>query len=154
MNAKTIGSIVVVIIVAVAAWYFLSAGGTTVTPAATEPGATAPAATTPAAGAVTVAYTDNGFSPASVSVAVGTQVTFVNQSSDEMWIASNPHPAHTGYDGTTKSTHCAAGYAGSASFDQCAAGDSFSFTFTKVGTWGYHNHGNANDGGTVVVTAQ
>lgn len=120
-------------------------------PAPAAPGQ--PAATnTPSA--VTVAFTDNGFSPASVTVPVGTKVTFENRSSEAMWVASNPHPSHTGYDGTSRDTHCAAGYSGAASFDECAMGETgatYSFTFTKSGTWGYHNHADHAMTGTVIV---
>jgi plastocyanin len=101
---------------------------------------------------VTVTYGPNGFSPSSVTVAKGGTVTWVvSQGADEMWVASAPHPAHTGYDGTSKSQHCAAGYAGAAPFDQCSAGTTYSFTFNQSGTWGYHNHGNSSDYGTVIV---
>ena len=65
-------------------------------------------------------------------------VTFVNQSSRAMWIASNPHPIHTGLAG----------------FDAkkgIGNGESFSFSFTKAGEFGYHNHLNLSDTGTVVV---
>lgn len=99
----------------------------------------------------TVIYGPNGFSPATVTIAKGSKVTFVNQSGNEMWLASDPHPTHQGYDGTTKNVHCASGYAGAAPFDQCSTGDSFSFTFDKSGTWGYHNHANDSDEGTVIV---
>ena len=68
-----------------------------------------------------------------------------------MWVASAPHPSHTGYDGTSRQTHCVAGYSGPKPFDQCAAGTSFSFTFKQTGTWPYHDHNNSGKFGTVVV---
>jgi plastocyanin len=71
-----------------------------------------------------------------------------------MWVASDPHPIHNGYDGTTVQQHCAAGYAGPAPFDECAAGTSFTFTFDKVGTWGYHDHLDHSVMGTITVVAQ
>ena len=101
---------------------------------------------------VTITYDGTSFSPKTVTIKVGQSVTWVNQSSNQMWIASNPHPLHNGYDGTTEQQHCAPGYTGAAPLDECAANNSFTFTFTKVGTWGYHNHEGAEDGGTVVVT--
>jgi len=69
-----------------------------------------------------------------------------------MWVASDPHPAHTGYDGTSLAQHCATG--STPSFDECssvAKGSSYSFTFNKSGSWGYHNHANHSYAGTVVV---
>lgn len=100
--------------------------------------------------AVTVVYTDEGFVPASLTVAPGTIVTFIDQSAaSEMWVASDEHPTHTQYDGTNKDEHCS--NAG-ASFDQCGAGAAYSFTFARSGTWGYHNHKEDDHHGSVVVT--
>ncbi len=160
MNKNVLVGIVVVLALG-AGYYLFTSSGQPVVPAtpvtqteATQP-TPQPAAATPATTAaktVTVTYTSTGFSPKTVTVNKGDTVTFVaGPGSDEMWIASNPHPTHQGYDGTTKSQHCAAGYTGPAPLDQCSAGASFSFVFDKVGTWGYHNHGNASDGGTVIV---
>lgn len=91
-------------------------------------------------------YTDSGFSPAVLTVKVGTTVTFLNGASDAMRIASNPHPVHTGYPTT-------GGCVGS-TFDACHnidPGSSWTFTFDKVGTWGFHNHLNPVEMGTIVV---
>lgn len=98
----------------------------------------------------TIHYTDAGFSPSTITVKKGTVVSFLNQSDREMWVASDEHPSHTGYAGTSRSEHCAAGSA--TAFDQCARGNVYMFTFDNVGTWDYHDHANAQFGGTVVVT--
>lgn len=101
---------------------------------------------------VTVTYTDSGYSPKSVIIPVGGTVTFVNNSSRQMWTASDPHPLHNGYSGTSESQHCPD--TANVAFDECksaTAGQSWSFTFTKAGTWGYHNHRREEDGGTVIV---
>lgn len=101
---------------------------------------------------VIVRYTSKGFSPSTITITKGDTVSFVaDANSDEMWIASNPHPTHEGYDGTTRSKHCAHGYTGKAPLDECSVGTSYNFTFDKIGTWKYHNHGNVGDTGTVVV---
>jgi plastocyanin len=100
---------------------------------------------------VTVTYTDQGFSPSTVTINEGDSVTFVNKSANPMWVASDPHPLHNGYDGTTRDQHCAPGYAGPAPFDECGTSPSFTFTFTKTGTWGYHNHAEDEMAGTVIV---
>ena len=101
---------------------------------------------------ITITYDGDSFSPDNVTVPVGTTVTWTNDSSDRMWIGSNEHPTHTRYDGTAASEHCANGTATSPSvFDQCGAGTEYTFTFTKAGTWGYHNHANSSAGGTVTV---
>jgi plastocyanin len=103
------------------------------------------------AGPVTITYDGKSFSPASVTVKKGNTVKWVD-TSGQMWVASAPHPAHTGYDGTSRSTHCAPGYTGAMPFDECVLGSSYSFTFDKVGTWPYHDHMNPSAFGSVVVT--
>ena len=100
-----------------------------------------------------VTFNGHAFSPANVTIAQGGTVTFTSTGGN-MWVASDPHPIHNGYDGTTQEQHCAPGYAGAAPFDQCVPGTSFTFTFNKVGTWGYHDHLSASLGGTVTVVAQ
>ncbi|MBI2405021.1 hypothetical protein HYV22_02475 [Candidatus Gottesmanbacteria bacterium] len=85
-----------------------------------------------------VTYTANGFNPKTVTVKAGTTVVFMNDSSAVMWVASAVHPTHQLLPG----------------FDQLASvgrGGSYEYTFTKVGTWKYHNHVNPSDTGTVEV---
>lgn len=99
---------------------------------------------------VTVRYTADGFVPSTITVKKGTAVTFVNETTDEMWVASDEHPTHTGYDGTNKDDHCAQSI--NSPFDQCGVGQAFTFSFEKAGTWSYHNHREDDDHGTVIVT--
>lgn len=159
MEGRTIAVIIAVIIVLGGGWYLLKGGTSTYDESAeyaTSSDQSAAAPMIPASGAV-VTYTDQGFSPASLSVAEGTTVSFVNQSSESMWVASGVHPAHTLYDGTDRATHCAAGYTGATPFDECQPGQpgtTFTFTFDKVGTWKYHNHLDPADTGSITVTAQ
>lgn len=158
MNQKVVG-VIAVIVVLIGGWYLLS--GTpaeeVVTPGDQTP--TGSGTTTEdivaedTEDSVTVRYTDTGFSPGSVTIPVGGTVTFVNESSGKMWIASAMHPDHTAYSGTSLSQHCP-DTAGTA-FDQCAAGEqgtTYSFTFDKGGTWRYHDHLNATRFGSVIVT--
>ena len=100
---------------------------------------------------VAVNFTSNGFVPKSVTIAKGGTVTFVNQSSGQMWVASDEHPSHTGYDGSSRTTHCTASYSGPAPFDQCGNGSQYSFTFDKTGAFDFHNHSGAQYGGVVIV---
>jgi len=89
-------------------------------------------------GTVEIDMTDSGFSPSEVTVKSGTTVVFKNTGSKPAWPASNPHPVHTDLSG----------------FDAkraIANGDSYSFTFTKVGVWGFHNHLAPSEGGHVTV---
>lgn len=97
----------------------------------------------------TVTYTSSGFTPSTVTIKKGGTVTWRGPTS--MNIGSAQHPTHTSYDGTTLATHCAAGYTGPAPFDQCGPGSSYTFTFSKTGTFGYHDHNNASSFGKVVV---
>lgn len=89
--------------------------------------------------AVEIDYTDaNAFTPDSVTIKAGDTVKFVNKSSSLMWVASNPHPFHTDYPGLDEN-------------EGVTNGGVYQFTFTKTGSWGYHNHKNPRMKGVVVV---
>lgn len=172
MNTKPL-VIVLIVVVLLIIGYFAFAGGvsapsetatttTTGVPAADTPNTSGAGAVIPATtvttttvtqpSKVTITYGPNGFSPTNITVAPGTTVTWVNNGGGRMWVASDEHPTHTEFDGTSTSQHCANGAPTSSSiFDECGAGSSYSFTFTKAGTWDYHNHAQANHGGTVTV---
>ena len=84
----------------------------------------APVAGKPSA---TVHMTDEGYSPRVLRIEQGQTVEFVNDSSRDYWPASDPHPIHTVYPG----------------FDArktILPGESWDFTFTRAGRFGYHNH--------------
>ncbi len=91
-------------------------------------------------GATEIRYMDDGFSPAVVEVSVGSIVTFVNDSSRDFWPASDLHPTHKSYPGSSIGK-CGTEEADSI-FDACggiAPGGSYSFTFDEVGEWNYHD---------------
>ena len=99
-----------------------------------------------------VIYTDSGFSPSPLAIKVGDTVIFKNQNSSGMWVASGQHPAHTAYSGTSLGEHCPD--TANVAFDECKSAqsqESWSFTFQKQGTWGYHNHVNASHFGKITV---
>ncbi|MFA5997962.1 MAG: plastocyanin/azurin family copper-binding protein [Candidatus Paceibacterota bacterium] len=156
MNRNSTGLVVVLIIIA-GGWYFLSkapAGEPVPDTTNQMPVIGETATDTVVTSGTTITYTDQGFSPASVTIAQGETVTWVNQSSKDMWVASAMHPTHMAYDGTALKEHCAT--SAPASFDACrvfSSGASYSFTFDKAGTWKYHNHLDASKFGTVIVTA-
>lgn len=154
MNRNSIGVIIALIVIA-GGWYLLSVQPAQAPTTDTAVPQQSAAGTLPAgAEDVTVTYTDQGFAPASVTVAPGMKVVFVNQSSGGMWVASGVHPSHAVYSGTTLREHCPD--TANTAFDSCSAvppGSSYSFTFEKVGTWGYHDHLNASRTGSVTVTA-
>lgn len=99
----------------------------------------------------TIYYTSSGFQPADVTIQRGETVVWVNNASSPMWVASDRHPTHTQYAGSSLREHCSGGDQTSAAFDQCSSGERFSFTFEKTGEWGYHNHERSAYGGTVTV---
>ncbi len=78
--------------------------------------------TAPTPKTVTVTYDGTSFSPSMVTINNGDSITFINNNSSSMSVASNPHPTHTIYP----------------EFDQyktSARGQKeFTFTFTKVGS--------------------
>ena len=74
-----------------------------------------------------IVFTEEGFSPATVTVTEGDTVIFKNKTSQPFWPASNVHPTHTNFP----------------DFDPrqpVSPSDSWSFTFTKAGTYKYHDH--------------
>jgi len=86
----------------------------------------------------TITYNGTAFSPSQLTVKTGDTVNFVNNSSRSFWPASGPHPQHTNYP----------------EFDPkqgIATGEHWSFTFTKVGSWPFHDHLNATVFGRIVV---
>src|SRR3989344_536116 len=98
-----------------------------------------------------VNFTDSGYSPSELKIKVGDTVTFVNNSSNTVWTASAMHPSHIIYSGTSLQQHCPD--AENSAFDECKSsqpGESWSFTFNKQGTWGYHNHMATKDFGKII----
>ncbi len=151
-NSTAVWVIVAILVIAGLGWYLYMHGTTapyTQTSSTQTSGSTAPNANPGVPSSVTVTYTDQGFSPAVVTIVHGGSITWINHSTGDLWVASDPHPVHSGYDGTSLQQHCAAG--ASASFDSCGASNSYTFTFDKIGSWGYHNHANHAMTGTVVV---
>jgi plastocyanin len=99
----------------------------------------------------TVHYTATGFDPEEVTIDAGQKVTFVNDTSSRMWVASDEHPTHTGFDGSDRETHCSGAYTGPTPFDQCQSGSTYTFVFTEAGTFPFHNHAASEHTGVVTV---
>ena len=88
-----------------------------------------------------IGYKDGVFEPATLEVAVGDHVMFINESEDYVWPASNIHPTHEIYPG----------------FDPelgLEPGQSWSFEFLNPGEWRFHNHLQPQEGGTINVTGE
>ena len=133
---KWLVGIVVIALVALGTWVYLnrdSATAPTTAPTQTE----TPSPRAKQTGEE-VTYQTGGFSPAELTIKVGTKVTFRNDSQQQLWVASAPHPAHTDHPDFDAER----GY---------GPGESYSFTFTEAGSWEYHNHLNPSHTGTIVV---
>lgn len=100
------------------------------------------------AGNNTIFFTDSGFEPETLTVEKGETVTWIDRSRNTMWVASDVHPSHRQYSGTSLQQHCSNG--GDA-FDQCGTGERYRFTFDKTGEWSYHNHQPFVQGGKIIV---
>ncbi len=94
---------------------------------------------------VIVRYTDDGFSPSTLTIAPGTTVTWSNESSEPLWVMAS---------GDTSS--CPLGNNATA-LNECASigsGGSFSHTFTTAGTISYINKEQSEDTGSVTVSEE
>jgi plastocyanin len=85
----------------------------------------------------TITYDGSSFSPSPLTVKVGDTVKVTNQSSESLVFDSDPHPVHTDEP--------------ELNVGAIDAGQSQTFKVTKAGTWGYHNHLNPVQKGTLVV---
>ena len=85
----------------------------------------------------TITYDGNGFSPSTVTVKAGATILIKNTSSDPLQLNSDPHPTHTDDE--------------ELNVGAIDAGSSQTFTVSKTGTHGYHNHLNPGQRGTIVV---
>ncbi len=105
---------------------------TTDTPAATDAGSEASSTEE-----AVITYTNSGYSPKVITVKSGTTVTIKNESSRNMQFDSDPHPAHT----TNEELNV----------EDVRPGQSQTFVVKRTGTFGYHNHLNASQTGTIIV---
>lgn len=84
---------------------------------------------------------ETGFMPKAVHIEPGTTVVFENIGEEGHWPASDSHPSHTFFDGTSVDEHCVPDHA--PTFDACdaiAPTESWSFVFEKTGIFEYHDH--------------
>lgn len=87
--------------------------------------------------AATIIYSNSGFSPSKITVKSGDSVAIKNTSPGDMQFDSDPHPVHTDDEELNAGA--------------VAPGQTVTFTVTTKGTFGYHNHLNPSDTGTIVV---
>lgn len=135
MNKILLG--IVGVVVLVGGFLLLSGQNKNTSSVTVSPVATATPAPTATNSANTVTLTATGFNPDTLTVKVGTTVTWVNKSGEEATVNSDPHPTHTLWP-----------FLNLGSFSD---GGSLNVTFDKAGTYTYHNHLNPSERGTIVV---
>ena len=96
-----------------------------------------PVANIEVSAANTINYGDNGFEPSSLTVKSGTTILVKNNSAKALQFRSNEHPSHTENQ--------------ELNMGALNPGKSDTFTANKIGNYGYHNHLNPNDNGTLVI---
>jgi hypothetical protein len=87
---------------------------------------------------VTITFTNNGFEPNDLIVKKGSIIVVLNESSNDVQFSSDEHPSHRDND--------------EMNLPVLSKGQSESFTATKTGTWGFHDHLNESKTGTITVT--
>ena len=88
---------------------------------------------------VDVTYENNSFSPSLITISQGTNVRFVNRSTADIRISSNPHPTHTSYPDLESG--------------RLAPGENYQIIFEEAMTVNYHNHFNPSATGKIIVKA-
>ncbi|MDB5187147.1 MAG: hypothetical protein JWM07_619 [Candidatus Saccharibacteria bacterium] len=90
------------------------------------------------ASAAKITYTDDGFSPSTLTVKKGSTITVKNDSSVDVMFSSADHPVHQQQPELNMKT--------------LRPGESGTITVTKVGSWGYHDHIDESMTGMIIVT--
>jgi len=121
------------------------------TPTPATPTLPTPTTATPTS-EVIIKITANGFEPKEVEITKGTKVTWINEQPNPSWPASDVHPTHEVYPGSSIKK-CGTPEQDKI-FDACRGlnkGESWSFVFNEVGEWYYHDHLNPSWTGEIVV---
>jgi len=143
---KIIIVVVVIVILAAGGFFLMSSKNNVIAPTAPVSSPTTnplgPSdALQPEEGAMmedqTVTLSESGFTPATLTVKAGTTVKWVNNSGKSATVSSNPHPTHTNYTPLN--------------LGQFNGDTPHSLTFDALGTYGYHNHLNPAQKGTIIV---
>lgn len=87
--------------------------------------------------AATITYTNDGFNPSRVTVPAGSAIRIVNESSKTAAPSSDNHPTHT--------------LNPELNFPDIGPGQSATMVVSETGTWGIHDHYDADKRATVVV---
>jgi len=136
-----IAIIAVVIVVGAAIAYAMINASNTAAPATNSNGSSSSSSSSPTGTSQTVAsvitYDGSTFTLSVGTVAAGSQVEIKNTSTGPLDFDSDPHPTHTDEP----------------EFNQGSVdpGQSKTFTITKKGTWGFHNHLDPTQHGNITV---
>lgn len=144
MNSKLL-LVIVALIVAFGAFTFLGNKNTSPTISTKQPEPTVvksnettkPAVTQPNNPVVTIVLTDSGFVPKDITVKAGTRVIWRNSSGKAASVNSDDHPTHRLYPFLN--------------LGEFPDGSSVQVVFDKAGKYGYHNHYNASETGTITA---
>lgn len=128
---------IIVVLVAGGAYFYKKQKSAMVKPTMTPSPVTEKMAPSMAVQENVVTLTKDGFSPATLTIKVGVKVTWVNKSGSDATVSSDPHPVHTKYPPLN--------------LGKFSDGSTLSLSFPKAGSYGYHNHMNPSETGTVVV---
>jgi plastocyanin len=138
---KAVIVIIIIIIIAGGAFFYVKKQYTPAPQVQTPKVETQTAPTTaqesPAVTQNTVTLTADGYSPKTLTIKAGTTVTWVNNSGDVATVNSDPHPVHTDFSPLN--------------LGNFSNGSKVTLTFNKTGTYGYHNHLNPSQKGTIIV---
>jgi plastocyanin len=136
-NAKIVIAIVVLVIIIGGGLILFRpsktnapSGNSSTTTSNAETNSTKPAA-------VTITYDGTSFTNSASSVKSGEAIKVINNSSKQLDFDSDPHPVHT------DDPELNAG--------DIDPGQSKTFTVTKKGHWGFHNHHDPSQHGTITV---
>jgi plastocyanin len=94
----------------------------------TTAGTASSTATNPDASSTTlsVSFTGTSFSPNALTIQHGQTVTFTNNSTSSMWVASDPYPSDSNYPEFNES-------------QGVLHGGVYSFTFDRIGSFSFHD---------------
>ncbi|MDE2025671.1 MAG: hypothetical protein KGJ07_04210 [Patescibacteria group bacterium] len=150
-NRSGVAGLIIIILLLVTAAYLLGTSRSSVTQTPTvKPTMPTTVFPTPSVSATTtatlsitptapseVSLTATGFVPTTLIITKGTTVTWINKSGADATVNSNPHPTHTDYPPLNLGTF--------------PNGGTLSLSFPTTGTYGYHNHLNPSQRGTIIV---
>ncbi|MEX2209456.1 MAG: cupredoxin domain-containing protein [Patescibacteria group bacterium] len=137
MNPRIIAILLILLAVVVGVVLFASQDTDEAVPATPGPTVAPETAASAAPQSVSVTLRDGAFSPDEVTIEAGQSVVFVNESGASAVIASDPHPTHTDLRSLESGT--------------LESGASYLFVFNERGNWGFHNHLEPSQTGTVIV---